>query len=345
MITVRSIPAGHPYAECALPGPGRGVNVASDPVLDPRWPERWWPHPAWDPEWVDPDSPDLVHVHFGYEHLAPEGVRAACAAWSRRRVPLVVTVHDLVNPHEERPVEHLRRTQVLVEAADAVLTLTAGAAEQVRALWSRAATVVAHPPLVPPEHAARHRRRDPGRTPVVGVHLQSRANVDVPTTVAAVELLLATVPRVRVRLSVAQGIDTGGIDATTWRRVCADPRVQVTARMHEPDAALFARLSGVDVQVLPYRRGSHSGWIELCRDLGVSLVVPDCGHYVEQAGGLTHAAYRVGDPVDLARAVADTLDRPRPTPESAAVARRRLRYCTLVHAELYAGLVAGEGRP
>lgn len=34
--------------------------------------------------------------------------------------------------------------------------------------------------------------------------------------------------------------------------------------------------------MLPYRFGTHSGWLEACFDLGTAVVAPSCGFYGEQ---------------------------------------------------------------
>ena len=34
--------------------------------------------------------------------------------------------------------------------------------------------------------------------------------------------------------------------------------------------------------MLPYRFGTHSGWLEACYDLGTPVLAPDCGFYAEQ---------------------------------------------------------------
>lgn len=49
------------------------------------------------------------------------------------------------------------------------------------------------------------------------------------------------------------------------------------------DAVLHDAVASHAVCVLPYVRGTHSGWLEMCRDLGVSVAVPDCGCYASQA--------------------------------------------------------------
>ena len=43
------------------------------------------------------------------------------------------------------------------------------------------------------------------------------------------------------------------------------------------------------MSVLPYRFGTHSGWLEACRDLGTTVVAPDCGYFADQGPILTYA--------------------------------------------------------
>jgi len=49
-----------------------------------------------------------------------------------------------------------------------------------------------------------------------------------------------------------------------------------------PDDQLWEYLAGLDLSVLPYRFGTHSGWLEACRDLGTAVAAPDCGFYADQ---------------------------------------------------------------
>ena len=49
-----------------------------------------------------------------------------------------------------------------------------------------------------------------------------------------------------------------------------------------PDDALWDYLASLDVSVLPYRFGTHSGWLEACRDLGTTVAAPTCGYFAEQ---------------------------------------------------------------
>jgi hypothetical protein len=58
------------------------------------------------------------------------------------------------------------------------------------------------------------------------------------------------------------------------------------------------------VSVLPYRFGTHSGWLEACFDLGTAVVAPSCGFYAQQRPCLTYRHDESGlDGVSLADAV------------------------------------------
>lgn len=52
------------------------------------------------------------------------------------------------------------------------------------------------------------------------------------------------------------------------------------------------------MSVLPHRWGSHSGWLEECRDLGVVPVAGDVGYLAEQSG--THTFRWAGEAPDPA---------------------------------------------
>jgi hypothetical protein len=63
-----------------------------------------------------------------------------------------------------------------------------------------------------------------------------------------------------------------------------DRHAHVEVRVHPyfADDELWDYLSSISVSVLPYRFGTHSGWLEACFDLGTAAVVPTCGFYSEQ---------------------------------------------------------------
>jgi hypothetical protein len=67
---------------------------------------------------------------------------------------------------------------------------------------------------------------------------------------------------------------------------------QVDLHVHDyfTDDELWGYLQGLDVSVLPYQFGTHSGWLEAGHDLGTWVAAPDCGFYAEQRPCLSYAA-------------------------------------------------------
>ena len=102
-----------------------------------------------DAAWVEDHDFDVFHLHFGFDARSPADLDELVAALRRRGKPLVFTVHDLRNPHHLDREAHDRHLDVLVPAADALITLTQGAAAEIRARWGREAVVVPHPHVVP----------------------------------------------------------------------------------------------------------------------------------------------------------------------------------------------------
>ena len=76
--------------------------------------------------------------------------------------------------------------------------------------------------------------------------------------------------------------------AEALRQAVSGGRVEVHVHDFLSDAALWEYLAALDVSVLPYRFGTHSGWLEACRDLGTTVVAPSCGYFADQAPVLTY---------------------------------------------------------
>lgn len=338
--------------------------MLADPVLDPADPPRWWPHPALEaaerPEVLD--GADVVHVHFGYEHRTPEQVAGFVSAVHARGLPLVVTVHDLTNPHEADPAAHLERTGHLVRGASAVVTLTAGAATDIRRLWGVDAQVIPHPRLMPegvtePYRLRLHERRRQRRHQPDHPQRADSINDSAGRKTVGVVLgsLRAGVAAEGLLPQLADALP-GGADLVVMVRSDAlaaarDPghprhdtalaldrlatRADVEVRPHEllTDDELCQFLAGFDALVLPHRHGTHSGWLELCRDLGLPPVIPEVGCLLEQWGSPA-GSYDPEQPeaAGLRRALQTALASP-PVPARAAAAEDDA--VRAAHAELY----------
>ncbi|WP_255995679.1 glycosyltransferase family 4 protein [Corynebacterium sp. CCUG 69979] len=317
---VLSIPAEHVYTQAIQP---EGVHFLPDPDID----GNWWPHPALKASyWDEPHDVDLVHVHFGFEHYTPDELRELVAALP---VPLVVTVHDLDNPHLEDQTAHHESLAVLIGAASQVVTLTSAAAEVIAQRFSRVdAHVIPHPLITAP------REPDPAATGVAVFLKSLRGNV-----VADPDFYRELAEQVPLTVYAHD------VEATEpLRRGLADLDVVVHEPMH--DAVLHKAVASHAVCVLPYVRGTHSGWLEMCRDLGVSVAVPDCGCYASQADTPDAVAeYEAGDGAAAGRAAAELLERGQIPYRGDR--RAELEGIKQAHAAVYRAAVGGatEARP
>ncbi|WP_197417547.1 glycosyltransferase [Mycobacterium sp. GA-2829] len=311
MIAVASVPAAHPYVR-AITDPEHIVLLDDPRPPGATSPEQWWPPQFLDSSYLADESGyfDVMHVHFGFDATPPAELRGVIDVLTTRRKPLVLTVHDLHNPHFVDPRDHLARLDVLVPAADAVVTLTDGAARAIHERWGRRATVLPHPRVLP--LTAIRGARTATETPVVAVHAKSlRANIDPLPVVDA--LLAVAEPGWRLRLDLdANYRDSPRANLLTAERIDALAARGVDVRVHPrfTDGELAQYLSEIDALVLPYRFGTHSGWVEACYDAGVAAIVPDCGFFHEQHGDPTYRHSADAAMADsLRRAVAEGLAR------------------------------------
>ncbi|MHA7244158.1 glycosyltransferase [Paeniglutamicibacter antarcticus] len=310
----------------------------------------WWPPAMLSAAWVKDhhEDFDVMHLHFGFDAIGPQQMRELVAELRRHRKPLVYTVHDLINPHQQDPAAHRALLDVLIPEADTLITLTSGAAREIHDRWGVHAKVLPHPHVVDFETMERIRAsRDPGPCRRIGVHLKSlRPNMD-PRILAPLARITARLPRVKLQVNIhTQPMNPehaeyqpqlarmlqAGAEAGQWKLV-------VHEYFSEPE--LFAYLASLDISVLPYRFGTHSGWLEAALDVGTHVAVPDCGHYTDQDASLAQFRLTSGgvDEDSLDQAVRSLLRR-KDLPGLDATGRRIQRqYLANTHHEVYAELM------
>jgi glycosyltransferase involved in cell wall biosynthesis len=345
-LRVASVPENHVYVR-HIGVPGDGVVRLDDPPPAAEAPRGvWWPPRMLDAGWIRRNSHafDVFHLHFGFDAKAPDDLAAVVAALRERGKPLVYTVHDLRNPHHPEAGLHDRQLDVLVPSADELVTLTAGAAAEIAARWGRTARVLPHPHVV--DEPWRSLPRADCDEFVVGVHAKSlRANMAPGPVVAALQRILEPIPRSRLRVDahtdvfalgspnhhpelvslLEEGAREGGVDL----------------RVHDcfGDAELWRYFLDLDVSVLPYRFGTHSGWLEACHDLGTTVVAPDVGYLAGQRPCLIYRVDERGpDLASLERAIHRAYDTPQRRPDPAQRDRERARIAR-EHRRIYERLV------
>jgi beta-1,4-mannosyltransferase len=347
---VASIPADHVYIGHLGPEDGSGPVRLSDPAPDggQRSAEQtWWPPAMLHPRWVEQHDFDLAHVHFGFDARTPAELEEFVAALRRRGRPLVYTVHDLRNPHHPSSRAHDAQLDVLVRAADALVTLTPGAAREIERRWGRTARVVPHPHVVPLRSmgiAAEARSRRHSGELRVGLHVKSvRANMDPLAVLPVLDETVAGLPGAVLQVNVHREVfDPDGKDFEPEVRAALSTAAEgrhVDLRVHDylaDDREFFGYLSSLDVSVLAYRFGTHSGWLEACRDLGTTVVVPSCGYYAEQGPVLGYVMDESSfDAESLVRAVTTAYDE-RPALGATVAERRHQRAeVAAAHDEVY----------
>ena len=350
-----SVPASHVYVRHIAAEYDDGVRRLADP--DPADPGRsteqvWWPPVMLHPEWARVHDFDVLHIQFGFDAWDPRELEELVAVLQDRGKPLVHTVHDLRNPHHSDPAQHDAQLDVLIPAAAAVLTLTEGAAAEIRRRWGREAVVVPHPHVVPFDRMHRVRVPGPGdRTLRVGLHVKSlRPSMDplriLPQLIATTRAFPQAVLQVNGHRDVLDTTGSRRHDELAGFLTAAAERGEVDLRVHDfmDDDALWDYLESLDVSVLPYRFGTHSGWLEACRDLGTAVVAPSCGHYADQGPVQTYLhdedRYDAGS---LDAALRRALVAGAPTPVGVDERRAQRALVAATHRDVYRQ-VTGAGR-
>jgi hypothetical protein len=320
-LRVARLPFSGPYVDAVLPPGAVGIG--------PDVPESPW----WDPGYLESHAAgiDVLHVHSGFAHLAPAALECWGETVRRLGVPLVVTVHELRQGRGAARVRHDDQLAALLASAELVLTLTPGAADEIATRFGRTAIVVAHPSIAAPLPDVGAERG------LVGVRL-APASAAVPDPAGTVRAARSGALSGGGRLRVLVDRDGASGLPPEVARLAADGEVELV--VHDGDRA--ARLQELHVAVLPEPCGTHSGDLEICRDVGTRVVAPGCGWFADQWSDVVTYAHEVDglDAVSLTAAVSAALTRPMPRPADRAWREEQRVAVRRVHAEVYASVVA-----
>jgi glycosyltransferase involved in cell wall biosynthesis len=348
------VPSQHPYVR-AVCDPS-SVSLLPDPLPPGAEPGRWWPPQILDAGWIrtNADRFDVLHLHFGAESFPAEHVADALRAAASVGKPVVYTVHDLENPQLFSQTEHERMLGAVIPVADVVMTLTDTARDGIAARWGRSALVVPHPRVWDASEEAPIGH--PHSTVRVGTHLRDlRPNIDglgvTRALAAAVAAASGDGRSVRATIHLNERVRDEAQAARVESLAAESEGVEVVRSPRLSDAELAEMLADLDACVLPYAHGTHSGWLELCHDLGVPVVGPMTGHFGAQHPG-EYTSYDLGDASSLwaaiARAILPEWSAPGSPARAAEVAARATRRASqlveirAVHTEIYRSLLRGQ---
>jgi hypothetical protein len=176
---------------------------------------------------------------------------------------------------------------LLIPAADHLITLTPGAAAAIKARWGRDATVLPHPHILDPDRIQQDRPTTDEF--VVGVHVKSlRANMDPFPVLNCLAETVAGLEGAELQINLHDELFEPGnhwYAPDAGARLCSfarRPSVKVVVHPYFSDTELWSYLSSLTASVLPYRFGTHSGWLEACYDLGTAVIAPRCGFFHQQ---------------------------------------------------------------
>ena len=291
-IRVASVPARHVYVEHLSDVEGREAVVRlPDPAPDDPLPlvGQWWPPAMLSVDWIKDhaDEFDVFHVQFGFDAQDAANLDAIADELVRQGKPLVYTAHDLRNPHHKHPAAHDAHLDVLITRADELITLTQGAAQTIESRWARRPVVVPHPHVVEFDRMTVARPSHEGF--VVGLHAKSvRASMAPLPVIKTTQQVVRNLPGARLVVDIHHDVyDPDGqrhdpVLVELLRRSSESGEIELNVHDCYSDDELWDYLQRLDVSVLPYKFGTHSGWLEACFDLGTTVIAPDCGFFADQ---------------------------------------------------------------
>lgn len=220
---------------------------------------------------------DIVHLH-SLELVSLDDLIRLRKRTVSEGVRLVATIHDLVPNIEANVGDFLTKVAYIAAEADHVFTLTPQAADQIAALAPHAepAEITPHGAAIAIESIPALSVRGGGGLAVFGAFRPYR---ELEILVRSWQHLGDERPNLRVLLrSVTradQERDAALLDLLE-ETARTDPRLHLTvAHTMLGDDDLVDWLTGASALVLPYSHITHSGQLELARDIGLPVIAPD----------------------------------------------------------------------
>lgn len=282
---VLHIPARTPYARKLVPDGVSIVNeTQSSGVEIPRDASFQWLASQ-----SSYDFFDLLHIH-SVELTPLETLHMALERCKRDKKGIVLTVHDTKPVFSQDSVAHNIALKMCVEAGAQTSTLTKGAQKEIESdlgIASSNITVIPHGAVLPVDDHKWHlgRQSNDSLTCIFGMYGGFRPNRDLLTPSVNIAFGL---PELDAKLVIlTRAISPIEVRQNEEMRMLiqlanSSKRIDLRIFPFPSDNQIAEFLLGVDILIMPYRWGTHSGQLELAFDLGVVPVISDVGYYCDQ---------------------------------------------------------------
>ena len=282
-IRVLHVPGRTPYSR-KLRGPGvaivnettsAGVSVPRDASFD----------------WINRQTSlgffDVLHVQ-SVELAKISAIQKTLDRCVADRKSIVVTVHDVEPLFPEDGEDFVSRVRLVCHFASAVIALTKRSGEEIAKRFGvvgEKVQVVPHGPVLSLRHALWKKKRKRNRLFTVGMFGGVRPNRSfLAAAVNALYGLESQDVRVRILSRGLNPIELGPASEALELVALAgrDARLSLELLPFPSDDEIARFVHSLDLLVLPYLCGTHSGQLELAFDLGVPVVAPAFGCYRDQ---------------------------------------------------------------
>jgi glycosyltransferase involved in cell wall biosynthesis len=164
--------------------------------------------------------------------------------------------------------------------------------------------------------------------------------------IGALAGIVRTLPGARLRVDAHTDVVSSGYErfdpevAAALRGLEREGALEMVVHDFFSDDELWDYLQCLDLSVLPYRFGTHSGWLEACYDLGTPVLVSDCGYYADQRPCLTYRTTTEGPDIESLGAAVRRAHTERPCWRASPIRRRQEREAiATAHRRIYEGVL------
>jgi len=285
VVRVLSLPSYHPYMTRF--DDGRNVVFANPGSNTFSEPDKCTPD--YFENQVPSDKYDVVHIHFEYHLIEADRLEKLLEYFKRKNKPIVWTCHDRRSLTGESPDG--RHEQLLNKYADRITTLTEGSSRWLKVNFGNPDDKIKVMPLGYMAHPAVV--RGILRETVKERHLFTMLIGDFRKSkefVRSIEDFLACKgisPDARLQVIYRPPDPNAAEPAvreklTRFQELIKKPGIVPCCRDKFSDVEMTRLFASSHAIVLPYLWGTHSGQLELARDCGCHVIVPDVGYYGEQ---------------------------------------------------------------